>query len=109
MKVNKDIRTIQPFKFKDNYNIDYTPYYVLEKGVYRFLDKFVRLECMYKFGIMCQCERVSTKDGFKYCYNGIEITERQKDFLRKRAIALSNEKILGVYYECGCKKNKGPE
>ena len=46
MKVNKDIRTIQPFKFKDNYNIDYSPYYIIETGVYKFLDKFVRLECM---------------------------------------------------------------
>lgn len=109
MKVNRDIRTIQPFKFKDNYNIDYSPYYIIEKGVYKFLDKFVRLECMYKYGIICQAERRIIGKQEHIYYNGIEITERQKDFLRKRAIALSNEKILGVPYNCGCKKNKRPK
>lgn len=107
MKVNKDIRTIQPFKFKDNYNIDYTPYYVIENGVYKFNDKLARINFMYKFGIMCQCERISTKKGFKYCYNGVEITERQKEFLRKRAIALNDGLTsLGVHFNCGCKNKK---
>lgn len=107
MKVNRGIRTIQPFKLKDNFNIDYSPYYIIEDGIYKFSDKLTRINFMYKFGIMCQCERKTINDKLTYCYNDIPITEKQKMFIKNRAIALNDGLIsLGVPYNCGCNKNK---
>lgn len=105
MKVNRDYRTIQPFRFKDNLNIDYKPYYEIVKGVYKFFDKDIKLKAMYNYGIMCQCERVIINNKVTYCYNGIPITQRQKDYLKKRAEFLSkNEDLYYRSSQCNCRK-----
>lgn len=108
MKVDRHTK-LKQFRFKDNFNINYEPYYIIENGVYKFLDKICMYKCMYKFGIMCQCERKKTKSELIYCYNNIEITERQKDYLRKRATTLLGTIPNNIGYirnECGCKKKR---
>lgn len=107
MKINRRTK-IQSFKFYNNFNIDYSPYYIIKQGQYQFQDKVTMIKFMYNFGIMCKCQRIKTNKGFNYCYNNIEITDRQKDFIKKRAIALQGS-FAGLNYvehKCGCKKDK---
>lgn len=108
MKVIKGIK-IKPFKFKDNFNIDYSPYYVIENGVYKFLDKLTRLKFEYSFGITCQCRRKIVNGKLEYFFYDYPVTQRQKDFLKKRALAMNNNQVpTGTEYKkinCGCKKN----
>lgn len=110
MKVNRKIHP-KSVRFTDNNNIDCSPYFVIEYGIFRFIDKQTKIDFMYNYGITCGCERViekSTKK-IKYCYNGIEITEAQRNFLKIRAKALSSGKLLGVKNDCNCKKKARPE
>lgn len=108
MKVIKGIK-IKSFKFKDNFNIDYSPYYVIENGVYKFLDKLTRLKFEYSFGITCQCRRKIVNGKLEYFFYDYPVTQRQKDFLKKRALAMNNNQVpAGTEYKrinCGCKKN----
>lgn len=109
MQINKNIR-IKPFKFKNNYNLDYSPYYVIENGVYRFLDKMTRLKFEYSFGITCTTRRQinpKTKKLDYYFYDE-PITQRQKEFMKKRAVMMNNNRIPSgttyIHSDCGCKK-----
>lgn len=108
MKVIKGIKT-KSFKLKDNFNIDYSPYYVIENGVYKFLDKLTRLKFEYSFGITCQCRRKIVNGKLEYFFYDYPVTQRQKDFLKKRALAMNNNQVpVGTEYKkinCGCKKN----
>lgn len=106
MKVNKTYKP-KPFRFKDNFNINYEPYYIIEQGVYKFLDKVTMYTFMYHYGIMCQCTRTRTNKNFIYTYNGQPINEAQRDFMRKRALVLQQSLGLNTTYvkhNCGCKK-----
>lgn len=111
MKVIRGIR-IKPFKFKDIYNIDYSPYYVIENGTYRFLDKMTRLKFEYLFGITCGTRIQINPDTGKldYYFYDTPVTQKQKDFLKKRAIMMNNNKIpIGTAFipsDCGCKKKR---
>lgn len=106
MKINRGYKP-KPFKFKDNYNIDYTPYYIIENGVYSFQDKLVRNIFMYRFGIMCKAQRKIINNSLKIFYNGQQMTQQQFEFIQKRAIALSTGiNNLGVSFNCGCNKKK---
>lgn len=109
MKVNSKIK-IKPFKFKDNFNIDYSPYYIIENGVYKFLDKLTRLKFEYSFGITCQCKRKIYNGKLEYFYYyDYPIIQSQKDFLKKRALAMNNNQVPAgteyIKFNCGCKKN----
>ena len=42
----------------DNYNIDYTPYYTIEDGIYKFQDKVAKYKMMYLYGCDCGMERI---------------------------------------------------
>lgn len=110
MQVNRQIK-LKSFKFKDNFNIDYTPYYTIEKGVYKFLELNTKLSFMYKYGIMCLCERKYSSNGkLDYYYYNTPITDEQKEFLKKRAIGLAEQYNVNkgeiIKYECGCKNKK---
>ena len=110
MRVNK-IYKPKSFKFKDNFNIDYTPYYTINNGVYKFIELKTKINFMSSFGITCQCERRYKNNKLIYCYNNIEITKRQRDFLHKRAQALATtyniQATTGlIHYDCGCKKKR---
>lgn len=108
MKVNRNYKP-KSFKRTDNYNIDYQPYYTITGGVYKFYDKLIRNRFMYLFGIMCQAERKMLDNKLTICYNGVPMTGSQKEFLRKRALALEAPMNIGVPYDCKCKKNKRPQ
>lgn len=109
MKVIRNIK-IKSFKFRDNFNIDYSPYYVIESGIYRFLDKMTRLKFEYSFGITCTTRRQINSDSGKldYYFYDEPITQRQKEFMKKRAVMMNNNRIPdGTAYipaDCGCKK-----
>ena len=45
MKVIKNYKP-KSFKMIDNYNIDYTPYYTIEDGIYKFQDKVAKYKMM---------------------------------------------------------------
>lgn len=108
MKIIKNIK-IKSFKFKDNFNIDYMPLYIIENGVYQFHDKITQIKFMYSFGIMCQCERRIINNKLTYCYYGQPISDSQRDFIKKRAIALQGTLPNGVSFiknNCNCRKNK---
>ena len=108
MKVNRN-RKIKSFIFINNFNVVYEPYYKISNGIYKFFDKVTKLKFMYKFGITCGCQRKIINNELKYCYDNIEITARQKEFLKKRTIALQSTLPNGVTFikhECGCKKNE---
>lgn len=117
MKVNRNKR-IKPFRYTDNLNIDYSPYYMIDEGFYKFYDKQTQIDFMYKYGICCGCERRIINGKTHYYYYDKEISDQQKDFLHKRAIAMmqtisyNTSRTNGEMYvktECGCKKNKRPE
>lgn len=108
MKVNKKYKP-KSFKLRDNYNIDYSPYYTIENGIYKFNDKLARINFMFKYGIMCQAKRKIIDGKLTICYYDKPITNQQRDFLRKRASALIENLPEGdptTYYECECKKKK---
>lgn len=108
MQINKNIK-IKSFKLKDNFNIDYMPYYIIDNGMYQFHDKITQIKFMYKYGIMCQCQRKIINNTLTYCYNNIPINQSQKEFLKKRAMALSQTIPFGVNFikhNCNCNKKR---
>lgn len=110
MKVNRYYKP-KSFIFINNLNIVYEPYYEIFDGVYKFFDLKTKISFMSKFGITCQCERRYKNNKLIYCYNNIEVTERQKDFLYKRAQTLATahnvQATTGVIrHDCGCKKRQ---
>ena len=112
MKVNKQLK-LKPFQFLDTLNINYSPYYTITNGVYKFFDRITQIKCMYKYGIDCLCTRLIKNNTLIWTYNNKEITEQQKDFLRKRAQALeqtiqySTRTTTGIIKnDCGCKKKR---
>ena len=107
MKVNKAIK-IKAFKFKDMFNVNYEPYYQITNGKFKFFDKITQYKFMFLYGIMCECiiKRINGK--IVPTYYGKPVTEEQKEFIRKRSIALSTTVPKGVEFikhNCGCKKN----
>lgn len=108
MKVIRNYKP-KPFRYKDNFNVNYQPYYTLINGMYQFYDKRAQYVAMMKYGIMCQCYRKNINGQLTWCYYDTPITEEQKIFLQKRGKALlrtlPNEQVY-IKHECGCTKKK---
>ena len=107
----KVIRNYKPKSFKmiDNYNIDYTPYYTIEDGIYKFQDKVVKYKMMYLYGCDCGMERKMINGKLTICYNGQPLNESQLLYLRKRAsVQLSSlPNSLGVIRNvCTCNRKR---
>ena len=115
LKVNRN-KKLKSFRFTDNYNIDYSPYYMTDNGIYKIYDKVTMVGFMYKYGIYCGAERRIENGKVVIYYNDNPLTEQQKEFIRKRAISIADtiaykehkdNKV--VRQECGCKKKKETE
>ena len=107
----KVIRNYKPKSFKmiDNYNIDYTPYYTIEDGIYKFQDKIAKYKIMYLYGCDCVMELRMIDNKLTICYNGQPLNESQLLYLRKRAsVQLSSlPNSLGVIRNvCTCTKKR---
>ena len=108
MKVNRNYKP-KSFKFIDNYNIDYSPYYTVEQGIYKFQDKVLKYKMMYLYGLDCGMERKIIDNKVVICYNGQPLTESQLLYLRKRASVqlASLPSSLGVIKNvCTCNKKR---
>lgn len=107
MKANRRIK-IKSFKFRNNYNIDYNPYYIIEDRIYHFYDMITSAKFMIKYGIMCQCERNIVDNKVIPHYNNRPITDEQKDFIAKRGQWILEQHGLSGYVgqKCGCKKKR---
>ena len=96
---------LKPFRFKDNYNIDYSPYYKIVNGFYQFLDFRIKYLFMYLFGLDCGFSRCIQNKKVIYKWDNKELTSEQLEFQKRRAtLNLSNTPQLGVPHECSCKK-----
>lgn len=99
---------IKSFKFKDNLNIDYSPYYKIIDSIYQFYDKKVKFTMMFKYGIDCGFNRRIQNNKVIYeCLNK-PLTQDQLEFQRKRALINLNDSNLklGVSNACSCKKRQ---
>lgn len=108
MKVIRNYK-LKSFKMIDNYNINYSPYYTIENGIYKFQDKVTKYKMMYLYGCDCGMERKLINNKLTICYNGQPLNENQLSYLRKRAsVQLSSlPKGLGVIKnDCTCNKKR---
>ena len=115
MKINKNkSKIIKPFRFTNNYNIDYSPYYMIDNGFYKFYDKQTMADFMIKYGIYCGAERrIENHKVNIYWYDNL-MTEQQRDFIYKRGLSIlqtltyqqHKDKNFDARTNCGCKKKK---
>lgn len=106
MKINRDYKP-KSFRFKDNLNINYEPYYQINDGFYSFSDKLVHSRFMYHFGITCGAERKIIDNKVCIYYNGLPINQDQIDFLKVRGDVLyHNVKGLPYARQCNCQHKR---
>lgn len=108
MKVNRNYKP-KSFKMIDNYNIDYSPYYTVEQGIYKFQDKVFKYKVMYLYGLDCGMQRKMIDGKLTTCYNDKPLTNSQLEFMRKRAsVQLSSlpNKLGVIKNVCGCNKTR---
>lgn len=85
----------------------YNKLYSIINGEYRFYDADTRIKYMSRYGITCGCQRIFKDNKLTLCYNDKPMTEEQKIFIRKRAIALKSTVKLKLK-GCNCGKKQRP-